>query len=99
MLQAVSLILVVIWQVAGWDGVSPSPSGYFLEGSAVGFSRVGSMLVGSLLSYRLVFSSSCFLCQSGFQTHHDHLGGGDDRPAQGSGGRYGHRSVLPALEE
>jgi len=49
---AVSLILVVTWQVAGWDGVSPSPSCYFLEGSPLGFSRVVAMLVGSLLSYR-----------------------------------------------
>jgi len=49
---AVSLILVVTWQVAGWDGVSPSPTCYFLEGSTLGFSRVVAMLVGSLLSYR-----------------------------------------------
>lgn len=49
---AVSLILVVIWQVAGWDGISPSPMGHILEGSTLGFLRVGSMLVGSLLSYR-----------------------------------------------
>ena len=50
--QAVSLILVVIWQVAGWDGVAPSPLGHILEGSTVGLLRVGSMFVGSLLSYR-----------------------------------------------
>ena len=50
--QAVSLILVVTWQVAGWDGVAPSPLGHILEGSTVGLLRVGSMFVGSLLSYR-----------------------------------------------
>jgi len=49
---AVSLILVVIWQVAGWDGVAPSALGHILEGSFVGFLRVVSMLIGSLLSYR-----------------------------------------------
>eukprot|EP00090_Calanus_glacialis_P005441 TRINITY_DN1420_c0_g1_i2.p1 TRINITY_DN1420_c0_g1~~TRINITY_DN1420_c0_g1_i2.p1 ORF type:complete len:264 (-),score=31.60 TRINITY_DN1420_c0_g1_i2:96-887(-) len=49
---ACSLILVVIWQVAGWDGVSPSPLGHILEGSTIGFLRVVVMLVGSLLSYR-----------------------------------------------
>jgi len=49
---AVSLILVVIWQVAGWDGVAPSPLGHILEGSTVGLLKVGSMFIGSLLSYR-----------------------------------------------
>ena len=47
-LQAVSLILVVIWQVVGWDGVAPL--GHILEGSTVGLLRVGSMFVESLLS-------------------------------------------------
>ena len=50
-----SLILVVMWQVAGWDGVAPSPLGHILEGSAVGLLRVGSMFVGSLLSYRFFY--------------------------------------------
>jgi len=49
---ALSLILVVIWQVAGWDGVSPSPLGHILEGSRIGFLRVVVMLAASLLSYR-----------------------------------------------
>ena len=60
--KAVSLILVVIWQVAGWDGVAPSPLGHILEGSTVGLLRVGSMFIGSLLSYRFfVYSCLCGL--------------------------------------
>ena len=45
---------MVIWQVAGWDGVSPSPLGHILEGSTIGFLRVVVMLAGSLLSYRYI---------------------------------------------
>jgi len=49
---ALSLVVVVTWQVAGWDGISPNPLGHILERSKIGLLRVVVMLVGSLLSYR-----------------------------------------------
>jgi len=49
---AVSLVLVVVWQVAGWEGISPSPLVHILERSKIGAARVVIMLIGSLLSYR-----------------------------------------------
>jgi hypothetical protein len=49
---ALSLVLVVTWQVAGWDGVSPNPTPHILERSKIGMLRVVVMLASSLLSYR-----------------------------------------------
>jgi len=49
---ALSLVIVVTWQVAGWDGISPNPLGHILERSKIGLLRVVVMLVASLLSYR-----------------------------------------------
>jgi len=49
---AVSLLLFVIWQVSGWEGVSANPLGHIMEGSMLGAARVLFMLAGSLLSYR-----------------------------------------------
>jgi len=49
---ALSLLLVVVWQVLGWDGVSPSPLPYILERSGQGLASALVMLACSLLSYR-----------------------------------------------
>ena len=46
--QALSLVIVVTWQVAGWEGISPNPLGHILERSKIGFLRVVVMLVASL---------------------------------------------------
>ena len=49
---SLSLVLVVTWQVAGWDGLSPNALAHILEGSGRSLQRVPAMLLGSLISYR-----------------------------------------------
>ena len=49
---SVSLVLVVTWQIAGWDGLSPNALPHILEGSGQSLKRVPVMLLGSLISYR-----------------------------------------------
>lgn len=49
---ALSLFLVVVWQVVGWEGNSPSPIPHMLKGSGLGLFSTLLMLVCSLLSYR-----------------------------------------------
>jgi len=51
-LWAVSLVLVVAWQVVGWQGVSPNALPYMLERSAVGAIQTVVMLLCGLLSYK-----------------------------------------------
>jgi len=50
----ISLILVVTWQIAGWDGLSPNALAHIVEGTGQSFQRVPAMLLGSLISYRLM---------------------------------------------
>merc|ERR1719369_1977444 len=40
-----TLVLVVLWQVVGWDEVSPSPLVHIVSWTYLGLFRVGSMLV------------------------------------------------------
>lgn len=49
---SLSLVLVVIWQIIGWEGISPNPLPHLLDRTTKGLLSVVSMLVGSLLSYR-----------------------------------------------
>jgi len=49
---AVSLVLVVTWQIVGWEGVSPNPLPHLLARNAQGLLCVVAMLVGSMASYR-----------------------------------------------
>ena len=49
---SISLILVVTWQIAGWDGLSPNALAHIVEGTGQSFQRVPAMLLGSLISYR-----------------------------------------------
>ena len=49
---ALSLVLVVTWQIAAWDGLSPNALGNIVQMSRLSLSRVPAMLVGSLISYR-----------------------------------------------
>jgi len=49
---AVSLVLVVAWQVVGWQGVSPNALPYILERSLVGALQTLAMLICGLLSYK-----------------------------------------------
>ena len=49
---SLSLLLVVIWQVAGWDGLSPNALPHIVEGTEQSLMRVPAMLLGSLASYR-----------------------------------------------
>ena len=51
---AVSLVLVVTWQVAAWheDGLSPNCLGNIVTLSRASLARVPAMLAGSLISYR-----------------------------------------------
>jgi len=51
---SISLVLVVTWQIAGWDGLSPNALPHIVEGSGQSLRRVPAMLVGSLISYRLM---------------------------------------------
>jgi len=51
---SLSLVLVVTWQISGWDGLSPNALPHILEGSGQSLKRVPAMLLGSLLSYRLM---------------------------------------------
>jgi len=51
---ALSLVLVVTWQIAAWDGLSPNALGNIVQMSRLSLSRVPAMLVGSLISYRLM---------------------------------------------
>jgi len=49
---AVSLVLVVAWQVVGWEGVSPNALPHILERNYVGALRTLAMLFCGLLSYK-----------------------------------------------
>jgi len=49
---AVSLVLVVTWQVVGWEGISPNALPYMLEKNSIGALRTLTMLACGLLSYR-----------------------------------------------
>ena len=49
---SISLVLVVTWQIAGWDGLSPNALPHIVEWSGQSLRRVPAMLVGSLISYR-----------------------------------------------
>ena len=51
---AVSLVLVVTWQISTWEGLSPNVLGSIVEMSAGSLARVPAMLAGSLISYRHV---------------------------------------------
>lgn len=51
---SLSLLLVVVWQIAGWDGLSPNALPHIVEGSGQSLKRVPAMLFGSLMSYRLM---------------------------------------------
>ena len=49
---AVSLVLVVTWQISAWEGLSPNALGNIVAMSRAGLVRVPAMLAGSLISYR-----------------------------------------------
>ena len=49
---AVSLVLVVTWQISAWEGLSPNALGNIVTLTRPGLLRVPAMLAGSLISYR-----------------------------------------------
>ena len=49
---AVSLVLVVTWQISAWEGLSPNALSNIVAMSRAGLVRVPAMLAGSLISYR-----------------------------------------------
>jgi len=54
MVWAVSLVLVVTWQISAWEGLSPNALGNIVTMTRPGLMRVPAMLAGSLISYRLM---------------------------------------------
>jgi len=66
---AVSLVLVVTWQISTWEGLSPNVLGSIVEMSAGSLARVPAMLAGSLISYRLM----SFLWKIELSSHHHEM--------------------------
>merc|ERR1719394_616910 len=57
---AVSLVLVVTWQISTWEGLSPNVLGSIVEMSAGSLARVPAMLAGANFTWKLVCGWSRF---------------------------------------